>query len=294
MQQSHFMASSTGWSDLYALEGAPPLACWHGPVPQGTGSFSGRAMLSDALRPFPRRPGIFSDDPGQNPAFYNANLVFLKCGAAPACALSNVSSGSLQRLIRFVLPSDATAAPRHIALPLRYCSGDGWMGDATAFGYQFRGQVIIHATVQALVQQHGLSNGDRFLFGGCSAGGLGALVAIDSVASQLATLGAPDVHFGGFFDASGWPDIQQPSWTPTTGPDAVVPLVETVQQLATFINPTYSPACAAANQGSEYLCIYPSVALPYVQTPFFLNAAQFDSFYFVRSVSASLAPGPPL
>lgn len=159
------------------------------------------------------------------------------------------------------------------------------MGDASAFGYQFRGRAIVNATVTALVQQHGLSNGDHFLFGGCSAGGAGALANIDSISRLLYTNGVTSLRFGGFFDASGWPDIPQPPWLANDN-NAATPLVQSVQQLAQFINPSIPPDCAAANQGQEYLCIYPSVRLQYVETPYLLNAAQFDSFYFVRSLSA--------
>lgn len=171
------------------------------------------------------------------------------------------------------------------------------MGSAEAFGYQFRGRNIVNATVTSLVQKHGLGGTDRFLFGGCSAGGAGAVVQIDAVSSLLDSLGASSVDLRGFFDASAWPDLPGPPWL-AGNPTAAEPLVQTVQQLSQFIAPAYSPACAAANPGNEYLCIYPSTALQFVQTPFLLNAAQFDSFYFVRAPFArallhSLPFSPP-
>lgn len=198
-------------------------------------------------------PGIFSDDATLNPAFHNANLVFLK-----------------------------------------YCTGDGWLGDAGAgaetFNYNFRGRAIINATVTALVSNHGMGSGARFLFGGCSAGGLGALASIDAVAALLDDHGLSSLSFAGFFDASGWVDIPSPSWLAGDA-SAPEPLTQTLQQLSTFINPAYPPGCADANQGQEYLCIYPSVRLPYVQTPFLLNAAQFDSFYFDYTLNGAVIVG---
>jgi hypothetical protein len=63
----------------------------------------------------------------------------------------------------------------------RYCSSDLWSGDvgasAATFGYEFRGSRIVAAVMQDLMQRHGLGSkdGTRLLFGGCSAGAIGAM-----------------------------------------------------------------------------------------------------------------------
>ena len=48
---------------------------------------------------------------------------------------------------------------------------------AATFGYEFRGSRIVAAVMQDLMQRHGLGSkdGTRLLFGGCSAGAIGAM-----------------------------------------------------------------------------------------------------------------------
>ena len=63
----------------------------------------------------------------------------------------------------------------------RYCSSDIWSGDAPAsnntFGYTFRGSRIVAAVMNGLMAKQGLGSkpGTRLLFGGCSAGAIGAM-----------------------------------------------------------------------------------------------------------------------
>jgi len=62
-----------------------------------------------------------------------------------------------------------------------YCSSDAWSGNIGAadvsFGFNFRGQRNIAATIATLQAQAGLgaSGNTRVLFGGCSAGARGAM-----------------------------------------------------------------------------------------------------------------------
>jgi hypothetical protein len=70
---------------------------------------------------------------------------------------------------------------------LGYCSSDAWVGDvgpeSNSWGWSFRGQRIISATLAVLAKSYGLgaSGDDRLLLSGCSAGARGAMF----------TLGAP-------------------------------------------------------------------------------------------------------
>ena len=74
---------------------------------------------------------------------------------------------------------------------LAYCSSDAWAGDVGAadnsFGFNFRGQRIIQATLSLLVSNNGLGSqaGHRLLFGGCSAGSRGAMFNLDSVQAMV-------------------------------------------------------------------------------------------------------------
>lgn len=65
-------------------------------------------------------------------------------------------------------------------------NGDADASDAT-FGFYFKGFEIIMATIRDLVATHGMGStaGGRLLFGGCSAGGIGAMNALDTVASMV-------------------------------------------------------------------------------------------------------------
>ena len=49
--------------------------------------------------------------------------------------------------------------------------------------------------------------------------------------------------------------------------------------LFAFTQPDIPAECAAQYSGSEgWRCLWPSYRLPFVFTPYFLNAAQFDAF----------------
>jgi hypothetical protein len=158
--------------------------------------------------------------------------------------------------------------------PPQYCSSDSWFGDAPAsaatFGFAFRGARIVSAVLTALVQAHGLGSSgvkENLLLGGCSAGGRGVLTNLD----YFAEAAPPNVEVKGLLDAAGWVNVQP------TIPDMLT-LQQMTQQIYGFATPHVPIACAAANPGSEWLCLWPSVRLPYIATPYFLNAAQFDAF----------------
>lgn len=80
------------------------------------------------------------------------------------------------------------------------------MGASNAtFGYDFRGFRIITATITALIENHGMGStpGSRLLFGGCSAGAIGAMNAIDVVAQMT----PPGLQVQGLLDAAALVDI---------------------------------------------------------------------------------------
>ena len=64
-------------------------------------------------------------------------------------------------------------------------------------------------------------------------------------------------------------------------------LQQMTQDLYGFTSPPIPADCAAQYQGADaWMCLWPSNRLPYVQTPYFLNAAQFDGAPRARPVSA--------
>lgn len=97
-----------------------------------------------------------------------------------------------------------------------YCSSDAWVGNsnpadnalnatlnaAGTYGWFFKGQRIIEATLAVLEQDFGLGSvpNSRLLFGGCSAGARGAMFNLDYVPDMV-----PDtVDVRGFFDSPLW------------------------------------------------------------------------------------------
>lgn len=151
------------------------------------------------------------------------------------------------------------------------------MGDvgasAATFNMDFRGQRIVSATLNALVTSHGLPSGSLVVFGGCSAGARGAMVTLDLVAGMLGSYGATGCDIKGLLDSGLWLDLAplDPS---------VMPLGEQTElAYGLFVSSALVPsACAAANPGAEYKCIMGQFRMPYVETPYFLNTAQFDDF----------------
>ena len=97
--------------------------------------------------------GIFSDDPSESP-FATANLVYVK-----------------------------------------YCSSDLWLGSVSAspatYNFNFRGFDIIMAVIQSLISDQGMGSGDKLLFGGCSAGAIGAMNGAHAAPGGLAPRRAP-------------------------------------------------------------------------------------------------------
>jgi hypothetical protein len=87
---------------------------------------------------------------------------------------------------------------------LRYCSADRWLGrrrSAIRLGsdkrpYHFAGALIVDAALEMLLSNRLIRNGTRFLLAGQSAGGVGAMAAMDSglVGRRLAGLTQIDLR----------------------------------------------------------------------------------------------------
>lgn len=180
-----------------------------------------------------------------------------------------------------------------------YCSSDAWVGntddksDAT-FGFYFRGQRILRAIIGALVQIHQLGQraGHRLLLAGCSAGGRGALFNLDYVAGILAEFDAAfPVQVQGLFDSPLWMDLK-PLYP------NVVPLLNQTQMAFSFMNATgrLGEACGEYYFSDPYRCLFGQFRLPFVETPYLLNMAQFDKFQLPYDLGSSMPPyaGPAL
>ncbi len=129
----------------------------------------------------------------------------------------------------------------------------------------------MQAVVTALQAHNGLGSSggpERMLFAGCSAGGRGVLTNLDAVAAAV----PPNVQVMGLLDAAAWVDVQP-----------IVPGMLTLQQMTLqlydFTTPPVPADCAATYTGADaWQCVWPSYRLPFIQTPYFMTAAQFDAF----------------
>jgi len=112
---------------------------------------------------------------------------------------------------------------------LHHCTSDyhtGAVGGpdhaAKKFGMYFRGQSVVTATIRHLIEKQGLGSGTQnktVVFGGVSAGGLGASLFADKVAEMVKPYNAKVL---GFFDGAMYFD------TPSMKP-SVIPLHDRVR-----------------------------------------------------------------
>ena len=103
--------------------------------------------------------------------------------------------------------------------------------------------------MQDLMQRHGLGSkqGTRLLFGGCSAGAIGAMNNLESVASTM----PGNVQTWGFLDGAALLDIQPRGWK--WDPE-LEPLQELMANMSAFTVPQFPSYCATLFPGEEYKC----------------------------------------
>jgi hypothetical protein len=173
-----------------------------------------------------------------------------------------------------------------------------WSGDVGAssatFGYQFRGSRIVAATLSDLAKTHGLGStpGARLLFGGCSAGAIGAMNWLDTVPSMV----PPGVTVSGFLDGAALLNVPPRGWDWSAYEEPLPSLIAEMSALTSSVFPSY---CSQNFPGKEWKCLIgaPRHALvlaaapltpvrpagqyrmPLItDVPFFINAPQFDMF----------------
>ena len=175
---------------------------------------------------------------------------------------------------------------------VKYCSSDFWSGDVGAssatYGYSFRGARIVSATITDLLQNKGMAApGTQLLFGGCSAGAIGAMNNLEAVAAQV----PPTVTVRGFLDAAALLDIQPAGWP--WSPD-LEPLQSLVQQLTALVNPVLPDYCTTTfGPGEQFKCFIGQYRMPLItKVPYFMNAPQFDMFELMYDTD-NYAPTTP-
>lgn len=111
----------------------------------------------------------------------------------------------------------------------------------------------------------GSSPGHVLLFGGCSAGAIGAMNNLDAVAMQAAGYG---VTTYGFLDAAALVDIDPAGWPWSRD---LIPLQTLMSWLVGLLQPSFPPACTAAGYVGilAWKCLWSSYRMPLLTTPFF-------------------------
>jgi hypothetical protein len=184
---------------------------------------------------------------------------------------------------------------------LRYCSSDGWMGDAasearpgfTPSVWAFRGAAIVSATVAALVRDHALGAlpATQVLYGGASAGARGAMVNADAVAAQLqAALGERLAAFGVLLDSPLWVDVAPLSAKATSFADQARAVLALAQPPASVLG----AACASAFPGALlWKCLFAQYRLPLLTSRLFLHAYAYDQFQLGEDTGVQPPYGAP-
>jgi len=234
---------------LVYLEGS--MFCWNGESCQDRAKTRPYWASSTVWAPVMAQGGIFATDPAKS-AFATAHRIYVK-----------------------------------------YCSSDLWSGDLPASATSpasltFRGARIVAAVITSLVADQGMGSvpGSQLLFGGCSAGAIGAMNNLDAVAAQV----PPTVRVRGLLDASALVDIAPTGWG--WSPD-LVPLQTLVAELVAAVAPTFDDTCLARYSGSNaWMCLWGQYRMPLLATPFFANAVQFDDFE-IQYDTDNLAPHTP-
>jgi len=156
-----------------------------------------------------------------------------------------------------------------------YCTSDAHMGDAVAFGMQFRGARVLQAVLADLVQLGLGSESGRplVILGGQSAGGRGAMVSLEYVRDMLGPELAQRVDVMGFLDSPLWVDVPPYS-------AHFVGFAAMCQGVFSYANVTrLGRRCEAAHPGSDrWKCIMGEYRMPHIRTPYLLVASQYDAF----------------
>jgi Pectinacetylesterase len=159
---------------------------------------------------------------------------------------------------------------------VKYCTSDLLSGNTPAsnasFGYAFRGAHVAPAVITSLIATKGLGSrpGTRLLFGGCSAGAIGAMNNIEAVQQLL----PPTVELRGFFDGAALLDIQPRGWGWSADLESLQSLMA---EMLAVSSPSFPEYCGLNFQSDLWKCLIGQYRLPLITTmPYFSQMPQFD------------------
>jgi len=205
------------------------------------------------------------------------------CAERPDLCTSRLRNDKLELQGIFSNSSDQRDESLRFAnkLFLSYCSCDAHMGNAAAFGLEFRGARVLRAVLADLVKLHGLGQGgaktdrDMLLFGGGSAGARGAMVHLDFVPDMLGSSVADRVEVLGFLDSPYWLDLRPLPPVLDRLSDSLANQTEQVHKLnASHLDDN----CVAAYPNEQWKCMMGEYRMPFVKTPYLMVAALHDGY----------------
>ena len=190
---------------------------------------------------------------------------------------------------------------------VRYCSSDAFLGNASAFGLQFRGQAIVQAVLADLVVRRGLGRPrsargglapverDVLVLAGSSSGSYGAMAHLDYVPAMLGAHGARHVHVVGLLD-SALVLLEPPADDAANDPQAALVGRDDVPSRFALMDEylhsaRHGDACLAAHapppgtnasatagiHSMRWKCLLGRHRLPHLSTPYLLAGSQYDT-----------------
>eukprot|EP00455_Lapot_gusevi_P008994 TRINITY_DN1398_c0_g1_i2.p1 TRINITY_DN1398_c0_g1~~TRINITY_DN1398_c0_g1_i2.p1 ORF type:complete len:385 (-),score=74.53 TRINITY_DN1398_c0_g1_i2:74-1228(-) len=167
---------------------------------------------------------------------------------------------------------------------LAYCSSDAHMGNRAAsnetFGYHFRGATILRAGLAFLKDQGLGSSKHLLLVGGASAGGRGAMAALDFISGYVAS---DQVLVLGVLDSPYWVDKAPYSSSSFIGFAAVTSKVYQLANATTHI----PDDCRAFYSSQPWKCLFGQYRMPFLRTPYLVYASQFDHYQIDNNVGSA-------
>ena len=171
----------------------------------------------------------------------------------------------------------------------RYCTSDGYIGNATASaatsGLHFQGHAVVNALLQTLVGKGmGRSRNATLILSGCSAGGRGVMHNTNFAGAFAAQHGVQS--FTSLIDSGLYIDIEPIQPDPTdTG--IHTPLRDQAKGIVAYNHAAVDPSCASTYPGDEWKCLIGEYAVPTLKYPILLHAFQ-DDFYQLGIVDFKL------
>ncbi|EKX42944.1 hypothetical protein GUITHDRAFT_110990 [Guillardia theta CCMP2712] len=130
-------------------------------------------------------------------------------------------------------------------------------------------QELIRATLKEISRAHGLSKGHTLIFGGCSAGGRGAMFNLEYLPEFI----PQGVKIAGFFDSPMWVDMEPldaGAVSFQTQTAAVFKMTNAQSRMGTRCASIYT------KESEQFKCLFGEYRAPTIDLPFLVAASHFQ------------------